>query len=645
MVSSQRSASAGLKAELNMFKLLADNSPQGIIIFQNKKVIYANATLEKLSGYSLRTINNWQMKDFVKLVVTEDQDAALHRYKDLSKGKVPSERLELRFRPKKGPIRWVDIVNTISQIEGKSILKVVVMDITERKQAEAALQLSEARHRNLFDSVPVGLYRTTRDGRILDVNIATLQLLGAKKKESLLAINADEFYVDSKARKEWQTLMEREGIVRGFEVQFRRQDGQIIWVRDSARAVHDAEGRVMFYEGSLEDITEQKMAEKALQESEAKFRAMVENSLQGLVILQDLRIVYANQAFVEFSGYSIEELLALSPQEINDSIHPEDRALVFGRLKDRLAGKPVPQHYEFRFIRTDGTIRWSELYSSLTKYKGQPAVLVAVIDNTDRKHTETAYRSLVEFSLQGLVIIQDNRIVFANQTFADILGYTIEEMLAWSPKEMQAYVHPEDQPIVWGRYRARLKGKDVPQNYEFRAVRKDGVVRWLEVYASLIEYKGKPAVQATYIDINERKHAEQALQESEEKFRALVEEISDWVWEMDAQGYFTYSNNAVEDILGYSVGQILGCTPFDFLHPDELNTTLEVYIASFKEKTPIRAVVSRFRHRDGSTIVLEARGHPILDEKGNLNGYRGIYRDITDRLRMIEQLRELSEQL
>ena len=224
-------------------------------------------------------------------------------------------------------------------------------------------------------------------------------------------------------------------------------------------------------------------------------------------------------------------------------------------------------------------------------------------------------------------------------------GYVVEELLAMSPKKVRNLIHPADQELVMGRTEARLAGESVDQQYEYRVVRKDGTVRWVEIFANVIEFEGEPAIQSAYVDITERKAAEAALLESEERFRALVEELSDWVWEMDLEGRITYCNTAVEDILGFSAGQVLGRTPCDFLRPEDVDRAQLTWQEILQGRRPIRTLVIQFVHRDGSDVILEARGRPVVNDKNVLLGYRGICRDITDRLKMLEQLRALDERL
>ncbi|GAH58911.1 unnamed protein product, partial [marine sediment metagenome] len=142
-----------------------------------------------------------------------------------------------------------------------------------------AFKEPELRYQKLFERVPIGLYRTSLDGRILDANPALLRMLGYDDKESLLSINAEELYVYPEDRESWTRMMERNGVIRGFEMQLRRLDDKIIWVRDIAYAVRDIDGQLLYYEGSLEDITKRKQAEKALKDSEKTYRGIYDTTL------------------------------------------------------------------------------------------------------------------------------------------------------------------------------------------------------------------------------------------------------------------------------------------------------------------------------------------------------------------------------
>jgi len=157
-------------------------------------------------------------------------------------------------------------------------------ELAERKRAEQALRESEARYRTLFDGIPVGLYQTNPAGQIMAANLAAVQILGYPSRETLLAINAVDMYANPEDRARWRSLMEQEGVVHDFKVQFRRYDGQIIWINNSARAVKDDQSRVLRYEGRLEDITEQKQAEEELRRHRDHLEEMVEARTAELMV-------------------------------------------------------------------------------------------------------------------------------------------------------------------------------------------------------------------------------------------------------------------------------------------------------------------------------------------------------------------------
>ena len=147
-------------------------------------------------------------------------------------------------------------------------LLMMIRRAIEKKASNEALRKSEERYRSLFDGIPVGSYRSTPGGEILDANKAMVDMLGYPTRESLLAAKATDFYKDPKDRKRWKKTMEDEGVVRGFDVQLKKCDGSVIWVEDDTRAIFDKDGQILYYEGSLRDITERKQMEEKLHQSQ-----------------------------------------------------------------------------------------------------------------------------------------------------------------------------------------------------------------------------------------------------------------------------------------------------------------------------------------------------------------------------------------
>lgn len=168
-------------------------------------------------------------------------------------------------------------------------------ELAERRRAEEALKKSQESFRTLFDGVPVGLYRSTPAGRFLDVNQAMVHMLGYSEREDLLGLRTTNLYADPDDRDRWRLMIEREGIVRDFEARIRREDGSVIWVNDTARVVKDEDGRVLHYEGSMEDIAERKRAQEALKKNQEHLEELVKERTAELAQANE-ELVVAKEA-------------------------------------------------------------------------------------------------------------------------------------------------------------------------------------------------------------------------------------------------------------------------------------------------------------------------------------------------------------
>lgn len=246
--------------------------------------------------------------------------------------------------------------------------------------------------------------------------------------------------------------------------------------------------------------------------------------------------------------------------------------------------------------------------------------------------SEERYRKLVVESLQGIVIAQEGRTVFCNQAYADIMGYTIHELMSMSAEETLQRVHPEDRSRLTAYFRQRMSGKVVPNRYTFRVLRKDGAVRWLEAFVTRTTYHGRPASQAYYVDVTERKEAEEAerQQQARRRVEAILDAIGEGVLVLDQEGVVQQANPAFEQQTGYKEKDIQGRSYEALLHTAQgLDASvLQDISTTTLAGNPWRGETT-IRRRDGSTFEAALTITAMRDDEGEANAFVASIRDIS----------------
>jgi PAS domain S-box-containing protein len=283
-------------------------------------------------------------------------------------------------------------------IENARLYEEAQQEIAERVRAEELLRKSEERYRTLFDGVPMGLYRTTPAGQIVDANLAMVEMLGYPSRDDLLMINSASLYAEPEGRVRWQALMEREGVVRYFEARFRRCDGMIIWVNDTARAVRDQGGQLLYYEGSLEDITERKQTQQKLKESEKEFRTLYEATRDAVMLLDAESFFDCNPATLKIFGCETkEQFIGKHPSQFSPEYQPDGQdsvSLAARRIETAL--REGSCFFEWQHQRLDGTEFPAEVLLSTMDIKGRKVLQAVVRDITERKQAEVELRRYQE---------------------------------------------------------------------------------------------------------------------------------------------------------------------------------------------------------------------------------------------------------
>ena len=392
----------------------------------------------------------------------------------------------------------------------------VSRDITERKRVEAALRESEERFRSLVENATVGIYRTTPQGRILMANRTLVSMLGYTDFAALAARNLEEDgFEPGYSRREFRERIERDGEVRGLEEGWTRPDGSVIFVRESARAIRGEDGKILYYDGIVEDITERKRAEEALRRSEACLAAGESLTHTGSWSWNvSTGEFFWSQETYRIFGFDPAKDKASIRDTFLARIHPEDRASVEAGLRSPTAQDAV----EYRIVLPDGSIRHvQDIAYAVTDATGETVERFGVAcDITERKRAEAEHIRLVtaiEQSAEAVVITNtDGDIEYVNPAFTRITGYSREEVLGQNPRILKSGKQdPEFYQQLWETI---LKGQT--WHGELINRRKDGSLYTEQMnIAPVRDARGEVThFIATKQDVTERKTLEAQLQQA-----------------------------------------------------------------------------------------------------------------------------------
>ena len=346
------------------------------------------------------------------------------------------------------------VIGAKEALDGRQCVA-VGLDFAERSRMEEALRESEERFKSLFENAVLGIYRTTPDGQILLANPALCKMLGCPSLEELQQRNLEkDGFHPAYSRSSYKREIEKKGVIVGLEASWATSDGRTVFVRESARVIRDAGGRVLYYEGTVEDITERRRAEQALRESEAKFRNVFQDAGVGMVIVSpEGYFLAANATFCDYLGYTEEELLAKSVESVT---YHEDWPALSNKLREALEGDSTIRRLEKRCLHKSGRIIYTESSASLIRDSADdPQYFVGeVVDITKRKESEEA-RSSVN---RRLIRAQEEERIRIARDLHDDIGQRLA-LFAIRLSQLQEYsaVSPSDLPSHIGQMQQELE--------------------------------------------------------------------------------------------------------------------------------------------------------------------------------------------
>ena len=430
---------------------------------------------------------------------------------------------------KEGSTYPVEVSTHIFMFNNRQVALSIVRDITERRKAEIALRKSEYRYRSLFEGVPIGLYRTTPSGQILDINPVLVHLLGYPNREMLMTVSVPDLYMNSGERNRWLAQIEREGIVRDFEVQLRKYDGTIIWVRDTGKAVRDDSGQAVYYNGNIEDITDIHRAEEEIQFKNVILSTQQETSLDGILVVDENgKILSFNRHFIELWGIPDDVIASRSDERVLQYVGDKlaDTEAFVARVTYLYNHKDEESLEEI--LLKDGRIldRYSApMVGQDKKYYGR---VWYFRDITWRKRAEEAlraseqrYRDVVEDQTEFICrFLPDGRLSFVNEAYCSYFGLNREECFG---RRHSVILPPEDIKKMKDHL-AALTVEHPVALITHRIVLQSGEIRWhrwsdralFNTLGDVIEY------QSVGRDITSQKEIETQLKNYKETLEQRV---------------------------------------------------------------------------------------------------------------------------
>lgn len=393
----------------------------------------------------------------------------------------------------------------------------------------------------------------------------------------------------------------------------------------------------------IRDITEREGTKERLKESEEKYKALYDNALVGMLSTSlDGKPLAVNDLALSMLGYATKAEFMENYHASKHWVYPEERKKVIEKIKQN----GIVSNVKEKYVNLEGREFWGE--TSIKLYPKEGRLDAVFIDITEReqleeslKESEEKFRKIAEQSLVGIAIIQDNRVKYNNQKWANIFGYTVEELKNWKPGEFINAIHPDDRQIAIENARKKQLGLvDEEIYYQLRCIKKTGELIWVDSYGRTITYKGKSADLSILIDVTDKKVTERMLEASEQRYRSLIDGIYDIIIELDSNAKITYISPQAFDILGFTPEELINKNGLELVHKDDLSNLIEAMKVAI-ETGDVLTLSYRSLHKNGYYVPVFAKGS-LIKNNGE-SKFVAVIRDISDEKEAEQFLKESEE--
>ena len=569
---------------------------------------------------------------------------------------------------------------------GNEFLVGIARDITERKKMEEQLKrahdemekrvlertaelekanqaLTDTRDylEKIINSIGDPIHVKDRQHRVILVNDAACKLFG-RSREEILGRTAYELF-PSREMAEISWHKDEEVFATGEENVNEETNTYAPGVTRTVlvkKTLYKDKAGNEFLVGVTRDITDRKRAEEALRESEERYRQLSEDMPAFVsAFLPDGTVTYLNKPLAAWDDLDPAEMIG---RNFYDFLSPADREMVRAILGALTPKQPLETHVQ-RYLMPDGRVLYHEWTNrAFFNEAGQPTRYQAVgLDITERKRAEEAllesekkYSLLINNANESILVAQDGLFKFVNPATLGLLGVHSEQELIDRP--FPQFIHPDDRSMVVENYRRRITNEAAPPRYAFRVVTPQGIVKWVEINATLIEWQGRPATLNFLTDITERKRTEEALLESEERLMDIIDFLPDATFVIDRDGKVVAWNRAIEAMTGVLAEDMIGKGDYEYALP--FYGTRRPILIDLVLKAD-REVESKYDHIEkkgralmgeaympniwGRIVYLVGSATVLYDSRGDVFGAIESIRDITESKQAEDSLIEAKE--